>query len=97
MSRFEKEKKFCPVCKSTIFLTGLYWCNKCKKWYEDIDFLEKKEEFDEDCKKCVYLVKTKFKKMNIPLFYCNCFKSKRNMEKLRDFRKCDKIEYKLEK
>ena len=94
MSRFGKEKKICPVCKSPIFLIGLYWCNKCKKWYEEIDFLDtSKEEIDEDCKKCVYLTKTKFKKNNMPLFYCNCSKSERTMEKLRDFRKCIKIEY----
>ena len=91
-------EKECPVCKTEISLYGLYWCNICKKWYEEIDFLNPDEEYDEDCKKCYYLAKTKFKKNNQFLHYCNSLDSlrenpNRRTEKIRDFRKCSAIKY----
>lgn len=94
-----KNNKFgiCPSCKThSIIGKGLYYCPNCLHWFEDIDFLSKEEQekADKECLECVELVKTEFKKNNLPLYYCNSMKTDRKMEKIRDFRKCKFIKRK---
>ena len=85
----KRTEKHCPTCNSIVTYIGMYYCRECKKYYEDIDFLDlSEEEIDEDCKKCFYLKGTEFKKNDQQLFVCNCLKSDRIMEKINDFRKC---------
>ena len=91
----KKNGKVCPICSSEVVLISIYWCGKCGRWLEEIDFLDlSKEEIDEECKKCDYLAETNYKKNDMTIFYCNSFGTERLMEKLRDFRKCSKIKYK---
>lgn len=82
--------KYCLKCGNQLIKSGMFWCNSCKLWFEEIDFLspEEKEKLNEDCKKCTSLAKTEFKKNNLTVFVCNSFKSTRIMEKIKDFRKC---------
>lgn len=96
MSDFEE---ICPLCKNHLIIgMGFYYCQKCLRWFEDIDFLSKEEQekADEECLECIKLVKTKFKKNNMPLYYCNCIESSSAVEKIRDFRKCKFIKRKNE-
>jgi len=86
------EKKFCPICNNELATICIYWCYKCKKWFEDIDFLDPEIKFDEDCKKCSWLAETGFEKNNLTMFVCNSLKSKRKMEKIRDFRRCKEFD-----
>ena len=83
------ENIHCPMCKKQLTNLGIYFCNKCNKWFETIDFLEFKNQINKDCKKCTYLTKTDFKKNNQTLYYCNNLKTNKEMEKINDFRKCN--------
>lgn len=83
--------KLCPLCNRELIEKCLYWCFNCKKWFEDIDFLDSEVKIDEDCKKCEWFVETAFKKNNLTLFYCNNLKTDRRTEKIRDFRKCNEF------
>lgn len=86
------KNKLCPICNKDLTIPAdLYWCYNCKKWFEDIDFLDSEIEIDEDCKKCEWLTETAFKRNNLTVFYCNNMKSERKMEKIRDFRKCSEF------
>ena len=83
--------KLCPLCNRELIERCMYWCFNCKKWFEDIDFLDLEVKIDEDCKKCEWLVETEFKKNDLTLFYCNNTKADRKVEKIRDFRKCNEF------
>lgn len=101
METKNKNNKFkeCPLCKShSIIYRELYYCLNCLHWFEDIDFLSKEEQekADKGCLECKKLAKTKFRKNNIPLYYCNSLKSNSKVEKIKDFRKCEFIERKDE-
>ncbi|KKN00227.1 hypothetical protein LCGC14_1139990 [marine sediment metagenome] len=85
----KKENIPCPICNRKLSNIGIYFCNKCNKWFEDIDFLEPGTKIDEDCKKCAWLTETDFKKNDQTLFYCNNLKTNRQMEKINDFRRCN--------
>ena len=91
--RISRNHQECPICKRILILSGLFWCYKCKKWFEDVDFLDiSKEDHNIDCKlKCIFLKETEFKKNSQTLYYCNSMETDRLMEKLIDFRKCEYI------
>ena len=93
-----RNDQICPICKSNLIFSGLFWCDKCKKWFEEIDFLDiPKESLNIDCKtKCIFLKETEFKKNGQTLYYCNNPKTDRIMEKINDFRGCVYIEEKTE-
>ena len=102
METKKEEIKICPLCKNHLIIgMGYYHCQKCSHWFEDIDFLSKEEQekADKECLECTWLVKTEFKKNDMPLYYCNCLdasKIKNMVEKMRDFRKCKFIKRKDE-
>lgn len=90
-----KNKKRCPICNKDLIFRALYWCSKCMRWFEEIDFLDLSiNETNDGCKICEYLSQTDYKKNDLPLFYCNNLKTDRLMEKIRDFRKCKEIKLK---